>query len=164
MSPAPPIPTVHPPDPARTPLHVLSLPVCPLLHLFAPRAAPRSPHPRLADPLCHPPALASIWGFWGPRSGRQAPTPSSWAPGVPREGDVGSWFRVGSCRRSWGEGWSSLSGCPQGPLPFLAAPAASLSLEEGTGPMSSLSSPRGIKRPSINCGPASLFCASRTWN
>lgn len=125
MSPAPP----HPPRAPRTrshPPHALSrCPCAPSSASFL-RAGLWGPTPRLVDPLS---VILQPWppfgGFGDCDWADMHPHPVVGLRGAPRDGDVGSWFRVGSCRRSWGEGWSSLSGCLQGPLPFPAAPSTS---------------------------------------
>lgn len=120
MSPAPPHPPRAPPDPLAPLVRSPAALVPPPLFHSSVRGS-GAPSTFGGSSFCYPPALASIWGFGGLRSRRHAPIPSGRVPGGSTrrgDGDLGSWFRVGSCRRSWGEGCNRLSGCPQGPLPF----------------------------------------------
>lgn len=88
MSPAPPHPPCAPPGPDRPP-RALPRPLRPLLRLL-PCARRRGLLHSRSSSFCHPPALASIWGFEGPRSGRRAPTPTGGAPGGSASGDTGA--------------------------------------------------------------------------
>lgn len=161
MSPAPPTPTACPPDPART----SRKPPAPPAPLPPPSSSARGTWALLGAGLIIFLAASSLGLHLGvPRAASGPPcTPTQRrGSGGFREWDAGSWFRVGSWRRSWGKGGAASMDAPRDSCPSrLSLPLAAVWRRDWPGVRPGL--PHRNHGTSLNCGPASLCCASGIW-